>query len=216
MAWNSGQLLRVSYYLAAGNLRAATTRTFRVLAASFGGPAPGVLSARILTVSATELLACVSAYAELQGVAVWAATGPLALLDLWPAPGGSVGTGGNTMLPPAVTGKLRFRGSAGIPRNNGSMFIPYPSTSDNGNDARPTAAYLARLDAFADTIEPPIVASDIGPPPTFNNRTVTIRTCMLPSSFLSPNISSNMVPVGVWSTQRRRSVPPLVGFSPFG
>jgi len=216
MAFFSGQILRVTWYAAMHDFRAAICRTYRVTGVQNGGPAPLVLSGQLWSDYAAVLLPLMNQSSEMLGVYIEQYPPPITPLEIGGVGPGAFGTGSLDPMPPQVAGLLRVRNSGPVPRRGGRVYMFFPGLSDTTDQARPTADYLTRLQAYGSQLLLPTTGQDLGPSPPFPVRTVTIRACMLPSTGGAPNFLALTEPQDRWSSQRRRSVVPYFPPVPFG
>jgi len=198
-----------------GALRAAATRTYRVTAATNGGPGTGVAGLAFWNDYSPLLLNLLNQQAELQGVLIELFTPDPIPHDGFTLGPGVFGLGGNASLPPQTSGKIRFWGARPVTRNFGAFFMPWPATTDSTPLGNPNLTYLTNLQLLANQFVLPTNASDVGPSPPFPTRTVTF-VADLPKFFGS---NKNLVVTSLaeewWATQRRRATPPLFAISPF-
>lgn len=70
-------------------------------------------------------------------------TSPISVVDI------SSGTGGAGVLPPQLTGFIRFRNDSVGRKNNSCIHIPFPPQGSDNGQGRPTGTYTTKLNTIA-------------------------------------------------------------------
>lgn len=111
----------------------------------------------------------------------------------------TVGTGGPNVLPTQVCGLVSWRSDFTGRRARGRSYIPFPATNFTGAGGEPTAGYLGRVEAYAASVQPPLVVlGGMG-----DSATLTLHVSHKVGITPLYPITSHLVRQG-WATQRRR------------
>lgn len=216
MPFTVNQILRVAWYFAQGNKRAAVTRLYRMVSGNAAGMAAGAVLAKAYNDFLPEWQNLIHESTTIQGVSL-ATVGPTGDVDFVAEAGPQdMGLGSGDPLPGSVAGLISLYPLAGARTCKGRMYVPFASTTHNGPDARPTAAYIALLTALRAQLGVGLVVTQANPSPPPTNWTATFRATLLHGPWPSNTLVGQSFSRTRWATQRRRDADPPRFVSPFG
>jgi hypothetical protein len=216
MSFAPNEIVQVTWYFAADAFRAAVTRFYRVTASTLGGPAEGAAAQRFITDYEGLFNPLLYNGAYLQGTTIYH-TSEVPPVNIGQGIGLlGPGSAGAVPLPTGVSGLVRFSGFSPTKLRRGRIFVPFPALADHGSNANPTGSYVSRLDTLGARFLVASTASDTMPSPPFSTRTATFRATLWHGPFNANSLVTISKSATLWSSQRRRFIPPFVQFSPFG
>lgn len=190
-----GDLYQARLYVTMQEQTGIIVRHYRISDIT-GGPTDADLADAVDAKVSVTLKDCLVQLASYRGVGVQRINPLPKTVEVFNTMGQGVGTQAGEPLPKQVCAVITLRTQFAGPRYRGRAFVPFPAEADNGADAKPTAAMLARLVLFADKLDDALVVPPLGGGaaiPVVYSRKFGTREDILQASVRSR-----------WGTQRRR------------
>jgi len=119
------------------------------------------------------------------------------------------GTVAGDPLPPATSGLVSLRTNTATRKGRGRVYVPFPSESDNGVTAAPSAGYITRMDNLMTVF---VGTTAYGTPPNTSTLIGVVYNRLAGTTIDLTGIRSR----SNWAQQRRRSFLRRSDISPFG
>jgi hypothetical protein len=216
MAITLNGIYRVAHYFARGDLRAATTRYVQAISVVNTGPGLNSVANGFAAAFDFSWQLLLDDSSQYQGATInrlWPTPEAFAGISVSPWSSGTT-TGG--ALPPQVSGLLRLTLAPGERAAHGRMYAPFAPSVANDAPGVPSATYIANLNALGAVVLTPLLTTGPRDTPPFSIAQATFRSVLwdkLGGVTVIPTVAAGQAK---WATQRRRSSPPWVQFSPFG